>query len=145
MYILQMITTMSLVNIHHMVTMFFLVMRRTFKIYSLADFQICHIGLLTIVTVWYRECVFVITVTWKGTLLAFSRQTRDVKHRTTQAQFYTTKDHCTQMPGISLPSSQTPSSFPHQGLYVCRYSAQHTVKSFPSLLFLTRGTGRHLL
>ena len=44
-----MITTVSLVNICHIVTVFFLVMR-TFKIYSLSNFPMCSTALLTIVT-----------------------------------------------------------------------------------------------
>ena len=48
MYILQLIATASLVNI----TIFFLVMR-TFKIYSLSNFQINNMVLLTLVAVLY--------------------------------------------------------------------------------------------
>ena len=47
-----MITTISLVNIHHHSHNFFLVMR-TFKIYSLRNFQICNTVLLTIVILLY--------------------------------------------------------------------------------------------
>ena len=48
-----MITTISLVNIcHHTVIIFFPVMR-SFKIYSLSNFQICNMVLLIIVTMLY--------------------------------------------------------------------------------------------
>ena len=47
-----MITAVSLVNIHHHIQFFFLVMR-TFKIYSFSNFQIYGVVLLTVVTMLY--------------------------------------------------------------------------------------------
>ena len=59
-----MITAISLVKIHHLTLLqtFFLV--RTFKIYSLSNFQTCNVVLLTTVTVLYissPEFIYLIT------------------------------------------------------------------------------------
>ena len=49
----KMITTMSLVNIHHHRYRFFFLLKRTFKIYSLSNFQVCNTELSTIVNMLY--------------------------------------------------------------------------------------------
>ena len=52
MYILQNVTTIRLVNIHHLTVIFFLVMR-TFKIYFVNTFPIYNTVMLTSATMLY--------------------------------------------------------------------------------------------